>query len=352
MEEGEGLRRSDESTLPLSPLKVAEKSASSSSSLVNVDSRSNAVLTPPAKQSSGNKPVSSSSKKRGFAGAEKEIERLLVDNIFPSTSKRQKRDVEKFTYEAASASDSAAAMRKRVLSGKKKLIEQEAAHLARIEKLNKEKNAFEKKLGEFKGKVKFPVKDEDVAMFDKGKPALPLPAPKGIIALPADQVSDALSVWEFLNSFKKQLHLSMLRIEDFVDLIRYTKKASVGLTEVFLAPCRMILADPHLCHSLSISVPKKMNFSRQLSSAMAKIQSMHRTPSLQCFSGGSTSDEAIAGYHSASDADFDTGYSGLRLLPTRLGPAMLDGLRLPGVLRGNTYTTVTKITLHIRIYYD
>lgn len=77
-------------------------------------------------------------------------------SIMPSTSKRQKKDVEKFTYEAASQSDSLAAMRKRVVGGKKKLREHETAHLARIEKLTKDRALLEKKAEELQGKSQIP----------------------------------------------------------------------------------------------------------------------------------------------------------------------------------------------------
>lgn len=190
---------------------------------------------------------------------------------------------------------------------------------------------MKKKLRNCRGKVKFPVRDEDISRFDKkGKPLVPIPPPKGVILLPLELVPEALSVWEFLNSFRKQLHLSTQRIEDFVDLIRYTKKPSVGLADVFLAPMKMILTDPKLCHTMSISVPKKMNFSRQLSSAMAKIQSLQSISGIISAPALSATEDLIAGFQSAVDTDFDTAYTGLKLLPTRLGPALLDGLRLPG----------------------
>lgn len=72
--------------------------------------------------------------------------------------------------------------------------------------------------------LKFPMKDELIAKLDKrGRPLMPIPSPKGFIGLPDDIVADAISVWEFLNVFNRQLSLPSIEISSFFDLMTYTK---------------------------------------------------------------------------------------------------------------------------------
>lgn len=178
-----------------------------------------------------------------------------------------------------------------------------------LEKLKKEKTRVSGKLTKAKAedKVKFPVKDELIATIDAAKPSQPLP--KAHISL--DMPDLTLSVWDFVNVFQKQLHLSSASWDDFHTLLSFEKPCP-ALYDIYCALLRVLFADHPIVLKLCAAFPKSMYFG-------AKVEEMDRRESIL---------PPVPGQ------DFDSEYNGFKLLPRKLAADVVDALRAQVILRG------------------
>ena len=149
----------------------------------------------------------------------------------------------------------------------------------------------------------------------------PLPIAVSILDMPGEIMSDAIAVWDFLNMFAIKLRLSPFEIEDFFDLLRFTRRPTTALTEVCCSLLRLILSDSHLALKLSNSIPKTLNF------AYRGVLIVTDTDS------ASSSIDSIASLANSKEDNVDTGYNGLKLMPRKLQPELVDPLRWQAVLR-------------------
>ena len=101
----------------------------------------------------------------------------------------------------------------------------------------------------------------------------------------------------------------------FLDLIAFTKSASVPLAEIGSAILRLILTDTKLCASLSASLPRKLNF------AGRHIQEKE-----------SKEEEGVAKDAENHQVVIDA-FNGLRLMPPKLKPEIVTALSWETVLR-------------------
>jgi hypothetical protein len=117
---------------------------------------------------------------------------------------------------------------------------------------------------------------------------------------------------------RKQLGLSGLALDAFVELIRYTGRASPALTELCCAPLRLLLSDSACAARLTNAIPYKVNYA-------------HRSTEVEFSAKPSSS--SSSSMVSDAEAEFDNDFNGLRLLPLRLRPELVDPLRWQSLLR-------------------
>ena len=210
----------------------------------------------------------------------------------------------------------------------------------KLDSLRKEKARLETKIASDLDGLKYPVKDEDLPRVVElkatgtkkadvadapGSPSgaalkpqhpypLPLPIPSDVSVLPegtaasagttdADSVSRILYTWSFLTMFNKQLAINMLTLQEYTDLLLYTAKPSVALSEIVSALLRLILGDP--------AISSKLN---------AHISNIN----------AGNSEGATEGTSAAPMSDRYSGYS---LMPRKLKPAVVTSLTWQVVLR-------------------
>lgn len=116
---------------------------------------------------------------------------------------------------------------------------------------------------------------------------------------------------------RKQMSLNAIAIDPLIELLGFTGRTSPALTELFCAPLKLLLSDPKLAAKVSAAIPRKLNFSHRL---------FYRASSSE------HGDESTLGY-TENDADFDTTFNGIRLLPRHLRAELVDSLTWQGVLR-------------------
>ena len=113
------------------------------------------------------------------------------------------------------------------------------------------------------------------------------------------------------------MSMNAIAIDPLIELLGFTGRTSPALTELFCAPLKLLLSDPKLAAKVSAAIPRKLNFSSR-SSYKA--------------SSSDYGDESTLGY-TENDADFDTTFNGIRLLPRQLRAELVDSLSWQGVLR-------------------
>jgi hypothetical protein len=197
----------------------------------------------------------------------------------------------------------------------KELNDLQKQHRDKLKILKQEKQELEDKI--LLASLKFPMKDELIAIKDPKRPMAPIPPPKGFISLPPELLSDAVSVWEFVNTFSKQLVICDISIDDFVELLKYTNKPSVALTEIFSSLVRMLLLDPNIAMHLNNSIEKKNNFCLKINSKSVHLRS----------------NEVNGTKNATTDDNYDNEFCGIGLLPARLSVGSIDGLKWSLVIR-------------------
>ena len=113
------------------------------------------------------------------------------------------------------------------------------------------------------------------------------------------------------------MSMNAIAIDPLIELLGFTGRTSPALTELFCAPLKLLLSDPKLAAKVSAAIPRKLNFSSR---------SSYKAPSSE------HGDESTLGY-TENDADFDTTFNGIRLLPRLLRAELVDSLSWQGVLR-------------------
>lgn len=251
-------------------------------------------------------------------------DRYVPQEIARGTPKRQRSN----TYKQEEKED---IKKKKTMSGKlEEKIQEEQAILAKKAKLEELKaKALEKK----KASIKFPVEDKKIEEFDtKGKKPLNIPEPTTKICSPF--ADDIVGVWDFINTFQKQLNLPPIEVDDFIEMMEFTGRESVALTEVFLAPLRIILTDSMYAAKVSSEIPKGISFCRKpntLAENDIKERFNEKLPNFNIKSlvnkDDGTVDKLVA-------EGFDSAFNGLRLLPRKLSATLVcDPLKWQTVLR-------------------
>ena len=211
-----------------------------------------------------------------------------------------------------------------------KLEEKEREIIESKTKIEKLKIALAK--AEEKKVIKFPIKDELIKELDKkGKEPLKIPEPTTKIhSLFAD---DIVAVWDFLNTFQKQLALPSIEIDDFIELMEYTGKESVALTELFLAPLRIILLDEAYVAKVTSALPN-LSFCRKPDSQKEINIKEKYNQKLPNFSIKSIVNKDDGSVDKLVAEGFDSAFNGLQLLPRKLSPNLIhDHLKWQTVLR-------------------
>jgi hypothetical protein len=204
---------------------------------------------------------------------------------------------------------------------KKKKIEEYEKEIEesnkKISNLTQQRTRIQKSLDE---SIKFPCKDELIKEYDKtGTSIKPLPKSAAVIKFPEDIISELIGVWEFLNIFKIQLNLIPIGIDQFADLLRYTGRASVALTEIFISPLRMLLTDPTVLQQINDAIPKKASIA------------VKPNKDINIDFDSFVSSNEISGWDGSGN--FDIGYNGISLLPPKIHPDQIDPLKWQAILR-------------------
>lgn len=88
--------------------------------------------------------------------------------------------------------------------------------------------------------------------------------------VPDSLVGDVLYVWDFLTVFSKELNLTTLLVDDFVDLLQYRAKESPALVEIYVALLRRVYHDHTLCNAIAAGTPSHLNILSRSSEDEAK----------------------------------------------------------------------------------
>jgi hypothetical protein len=113
---------------------------------------------------------------------------------------------------------------------------------------------------------------------------------------------------------RKQLSLTSMSLNDFIELLGFSEKDSIALTELVCALLRLLLSDSSTCNKLSSLIPKKYNFAFQ-------------PKSLNNNESDAQVDVTI------DNLDYDNNCNSLRLLPYRLNIHLINGMRYQPILR-------------------
>lgn len=164
----------------------------------------------------------------------------------------------------------------------------------KLDALRKEKGRLETKITTDADSIKFPVKDEELLrvidiknrgakkaeskkdgpgspggaeLKQKNPYPTPLPIPSLVNVLPegttlsasagaagVDSVSHILHTWSFLTMFHKQLAINRFTLSEYTDLLLYTAKPSVALSEIVSSLLRLILSDAAMSSKLSAHI--------------------------------------------------------------------------------------------------
>jgi len=246
-----------------------------------------------------------------------------------SSSGRERKPVVPYAPETTQRTPSAK-RQKSSIDAKAKKEEERKAAAAKLKAEAKTKAKAEEK----KATPKFPMKDEEVDKYDKtlGKERVKIPEPTTKIN--SSFADDIVGVWDFLNTFKTQLSLPSIEIDDFIEMMEYTSKESVALTEVFLAPLRIILLDNAYVSKVSAALPKGLSFCRKPDSQKEIYIQENLNQKLPVFSIKSIVNKDDGSVDKLVSEGFDSAFNGLRLLPRKLSASLIcDPLMWQTVLR-------------------
>jgi hypothetical protein len=159
---------------------------------------------------------------------------------------------------------------------------------------------------------------------------------------PTESVDDAITVWNFLNTFNKQLMLNPVSWDDFAALVNYTAKASTALTDIFCAPLKLILSDSTSLNHLNASLPKRVHFYSEEKNAGVDVEGMVAEQLSQTF---------------ANAEIFDNEYNGFKFFAHRLTPEAVDHIRWQCVLRAvllrlEPVKQLRRAVLEVAVAYD
>ena len=117
----------------------------------------------------------------------------------------------------------------------------------------------------------------------------------------------------------KTLQINAISWEDFVDLLKYTGRSSLALTDIFCSVLKIILSDSSVLTKLTATIPRKVNYAYRSSQGEFELNP--------------TGEVDFNLLDLQQQDDFDTDYNGLKLLPRRLRSDAADVLRWQAVLR-------------------
>ena len=115
------------------------------------------------------------------------------------------------------------------------------------------------------------------------------------------------------------MSLNAIAIDPLIDLLKFTGRTSPALTELFCAPLKLLLSDSHLAAKVSTAIPRRLSFAHRSGSTAPIVDNGEQ--------------EVPANGHIESEADFDTTFNGVRLMPRHLRADLVDSLSWQSVLR-------------------
>lgn len=113
--------------------------------------------------------------------------------------------------------------------------------------------------------------------------------------------------------------------DDFVELLEYRGAASAALSDLFVAPLRLILSDARMAARLQSTLPRRPHYTTRGGAGSAD--------EVEAELAVAAGESAL--FSAASPEHFDSQYNGLRVLPrgARLRADCVDALRVQAVLR-------------------
>lgn len=121
------------------------------------------------------------------------------------------------------------------------------------------------------------------------------------------------------------MSLNAISIDSMIDLLNFKGRESPALTELFCAPLKLLLSDTKIASKLSAAIPRRLNFA-------SKTGVVSRSIIIDESSSSSTVINQVHG-HQENEIEFDSTFNGIRLLPRRLRPELVDSLSWQAVLR-------------------
>jgi hypothetical protein len=115
------------------------------------------------------------------------------------------------------------------------------------------------------------------------------------------------------------MSLNAIAIDPLIDLLKFTGRTSPALTELFCAPLKLLLSDSHLAAKVSTAIPRRLSFAHRSGSSAPLMENGEL--------------DGTANGHIESEADFDTTFNGIRLMPRQIRADLVDSLSWQGVLR-------------------
>jgi hypothetical protein len=120
------------------------------------------------------------------------------------------------------------------------------------------------------------------------------------------------------------MSLNAISIDSMIDLLNFKGRESPALTELFCAPLKLLLSDTKIASKLSAAIPRRLNFA-------SKTGVVSRSTIID--ESISSSTVLNQGHGNQEEIDFDSTFNGIRLLPRRLRPELVDSLSWQAVLR-------------------
>ena len=128
-------------------------------------------------------------------------------------------------------------------------------------------------------------------------------------------------------SSSKQLSITTISLEDFADLMRFSGRPSVALTDIFCALLKIILSDSATLSKINAALPREVHYARRHVS-----KNSESALDIMALAAGEVEVDFDPNDLIQQD-DFDLKFNGLKLLPRRLRADAADGLRWQAVLR-------------------
>ena len=277
VDEKEDLSQSVPSSSPAEkiPVKKNDNSNSVQKKAASADRRDENATPVTSKKTKTSSSATSKTSKSATSDKPDKKEKTGATSSSPSASKA------KASKSSTTASSKASTGKRQAASPLKKRkiaeIQQEIQESDnRKAKLMRDKARVQKYLEDQARVIKFPIKDELVVSTDvHGNLPTPLPEAPATLALASELAGDAIRVWDFLNTFRKQMSLNAISLNAFVDLLKFTGRASPALAEIYCAPLKLLLGDSALAGKLSAAMPKKLNFAHRAGNTSSLILSLN-----------------------------------------------------------------------------